>query len=60
MVAAAGSDGVYRRAKFEEMLYKGRGLMQYLGRVEVLIVESGNMEMVKPCDLSALPDNLSY
>ena len=43
----------------EEMVNKVRGHMQYLGRVEVFTVDSGKMEIVKPSDLSALPDNLS-
>ena len=30
LVAAAGSDEVYRGARLEEMLYKVRGQMQYL------------------------------
>ena len=53
LVAAAGSDGVYRRSRLEDMVYKVRGLMQYL------TVDCGEKEMVKPSDLSALPDNLS-
>ena len=30
LVAAAGSDGVYRRARLEEMVYKVRSQMQYI------------------------------
>ena len=50
LVAAAGSEGVNRRSRLEDM---ARGLMQYL------TVDCGEKEMVKPSDLSALPDNLS-
>jgi hypothetical protein len=38
-VAAAGSDGVYRRARLEEMVFKVRGQMQYLDGVEVFTVD---------------------
>ena len=58
LVAADGSDEVYRRARLEEMLYKVRGQMQYLDRWEVFTVDCGENEMVKPCDLSILPDSL--
>ena len=47
-LAAAGSDGVYRRTRLEEMLYKVRGQMQYLDRWEVFTVDCGEKEMVKP------------
>jgi len=57
LVAAAGSDGVYRRARLEEMVYKVRGQIQYLDRVEVFTLDCGEKEMVKPCDLSSLPDH---
>ena len=57
-MAAAGNDGVYRRARLEEMLYKVRGQMQYLDRWEVFTVDCGEKEMVKPSDLSNLPDSL--
>ena len=60
LVAAAGSDRVYRRARLEEMVYKVRGQMQYLDRVEVFTVDCGEKEMVKPSDLSNLPDNLGF
>ena len=33
LVAADGSDVVYRRARLEEMVYKVRGQMQYLNKV---------------------------
>ena len=56
LVAAAGSDGVYRRARLEEMVYKVRGQIQYLDRVEVFTLDCGEKETVKPCDLSSLPD----
>ena len=56
LVAAAGSDGVYRRARLEEMVYKVRGRMQYLDSVEVFTVDCGEKEMVKPSDLSILPE----
>ena len=56
-MAAAGSDGVYRRARLE-IVHKVRGQMQYLDRVEVFTVDCGEKEMVKPSDLSNLPDSL--
>ena len=40
------------------MLYKVRGQMQYLDRVGVFTVDCGEKEMVKPSDLSILPDSL--
>ena len=55
LVAAAGSDGVYRRARLEEIL---RGHMQYLDRLEVFTVDCGEKEMVKTSDLNILPDSL--
>ena len=45
-------------ARMDEMVYKVRGQMQYLDRVEVFTVDCGEKEMVKPSDLSALPDSL--
>ena len=45
-------DGVYRRARLEEMVYNVRGQMQYLDRVGVFTVDCGEKEMVKPIDLS--------
>ena len=51
LVAADGSDVVYRRARLEEMVYKVRGQMQYLSRVGVFTVDCGEEEMVKPSDL---------
>ena len=54
LVAATSSDGVYRRARLEETVYKVGGQMQYLDRVEVFKVDCGEKEMVKPCDLSIL------
>ena len=47
-------DGVYRRARLEEMVYKVRSQMQYLYRVGVFKVDCGEKEMVKPSDLSIL------
>ena len=58
LVAAAASDGVYRRARLEEMVYKVRGQKQYLDRVGVFTVDCGEKEMVNPSDLSILPDSL--
>ena len=40
-MAAAGSDGVYMRARLKEMVYKARGQMQYLDRVGVFTVDFG-------------------
>ena len=45
-------DGVYRRARLEEMVNNVRGQMQYLDRVGVFTVDCGEKEMVKPSDLS--------
>ena len=58
LVAADGSDVVYRRARLEEMVYKVRGQMQYLNKVGVFTVDCGEEEMVKPSDLSIVPDSL--
>jgi hypothetical protein len=55
LVAAAGSDGLYRRARLEEMVHKVMGQMQNLDRVEVFTVNCGEKKMVKPSDLSNLP-----
>ena len=46
LVAADGSDVVYRRARLEEMVYKVRGQMQYLNKVGVFTVDCGEEEMV--------------
>ena len=58
LVAAAGSDGLYRRARLEEMVHKVMGQMQYLDSVEVFTVNCGEKKMVKPSDLSNLPYSL--
>ena len=55
LVAAAGSDGVYRRAR---LVYRARGQMQQLDMEEVFTVDCGERETVQPCDLSSLPDQL--
>ena len=57
-MAAAGSDGLYRRASLEEMVHNVMGQMQYLDRVEVFTVNCGEKKMVKPSDLSNLPYSL--
>ena len=58
LVAVAGSDGVYKRARLEEMVFKVRGQTQYLDMVEVFAVDCGEKMMVKPSDLGILPDSL--
>ena len=58
LVAAAGRDGVYRRARLERLVYRARGQMQQLDMVEVFAVDWGERETVQPCDLSSLPDQL--
>ena len=55
LVAAAGSDGVYRRAR---LVYRARGQMQQLDMEEVFTVDCEERETVQPCDLSSLPDQL--
>ena len=58
LVAAAGSDGVYRMSRLERLVYRARAQMQQLDMVEVFAVDWGERETVEPFDLSSLPDQL--
>jgi len=58
LVAAAGTDGVFKRVRLENTVYKVKGSVHYLESVEVFMVDSGVKETVQLTDLSELPDHL--
>ena len=56
LVAAAGADGVYRRAKLVEMVYKVKDEMEELVSVVVFYIDTGITGDVEMSDIAALPD----
>merc|ERR1719369_1686489 len=58
LVAAAGDDGVYKRARLERLVYRVKGQVQELEKVEVFNVDYGEREFVKPVDVCSLPQHL--
>ena len=54
MVAAAGQDGVYRRARLQEMMYERKDEQEKLVAVTVFLVDGGVQEEVPLADIAEL------
>ena len=56
LVAAAGEDGVYRRARLVNQVYQRRGEMEQLVAMVVFLIDSGTEEEVRLDDIAELPE----
>ena len=58
VVCARCEDGVYRRARLVQLFHVSRGSYRSLDRLEVFLLDEGNVELVRPGDLVAMPPDL--